>query len=251
MKIVVIGGTGLIGAQLCNLLREQGHDVLAASPNTGVNTITGQGLQAALQGAEVVVDVANSPSFEDAAVLEFFQASGRNLFAAEKAAGVKHHVALSVVGTERMLDSGYFRAKMAQEQLIKESGVPYSILRATQFFEFMGAIAHSGAQGDTVRLTPAALQPVASADVAAALAKIAVQAPTGQMVEVAGPDRQPLFSFVKTYLAHNQDSREVVADDNATYFGAPINDQSLTPGNNPIIGPTHFEAWLKNGTASR
>ncbi|MDQ0122971.1 uncharacterized protein YbjT (DUF2867 family) [Pseudomonas lini] len=249
MKIVVIGGTGLIGTQLCNLLREEGHDVLPASPNTGVNTITGEGLQAALQRADVVVDVANSPSFEDAAVLEFFQTSGRNLFAAEKAAGVKHHVALSVVGTERMLDSGYFRGKMAQEQLIKESGVPYSILRATQFFEFIGPIAHSGAKGDTVRLTTAALQPVASADVAAALAKIAVAAPSGQTAEVAGPDRQPLVSFVKAYLQHNQDPREVIADDTATYYGAPIDDQSLTPGANPIIGPTRFGAWLKSGSA--
>ncbi|KAA0980376.1 SDR family oxidoreductase [Pseudomonas sp. ANT_H12B] len=251
MKIVVIGGTGLIGTQLCDLLRAGGHDVVAASPNTGVNTITGEGLQAALQGADAVVDVANSPSFEDAAVLEFFETSGRNLFAAEKAAGVKHHVALSVVGTERMLDSGYFRAKMAQEELIKKSGVPYSILRATQFFEFVGAIAQSGAQDNTVRLTSAALQPVASADVAAALAKIAVGAPTGQTAEVAGPDRQPLVSFAKTYLQHNQDPREVITDDKATYFGAPINDQSLTPGAHPIIGATHFDAWLKSGSTQR
>jgi len=251
MKIVVIGGTGLIGTQLCNLLRERGHDVLTASPNTGVNTVTGEGLQAALLGASVVVDVANSPSFEDSAVLDFFEVSGRNLLAAEKVAGVQHHVALSVVGTERMLDSGYFRAKMAQEKLIKDSGVPYSILRATQFFEFMGAIAHSGIQGDTVRLTSAALQPVASADVATALAKIAVEAPTRQTAEVAGPDRQPLVSFVKTYLQHNQDPREVISDDQATYFGAPINDQSLTPGANPIIGATHFDAWLKSGAPQR
>ncbi|GLZ87656.1 LysR family transcriptional regulator [Metapseudomonas resinovorans] len=251
MKIVVIGGTGLIGTQLCNNLRQQGHEVLPASPNTGVNAVTGEGLQAALQGADVVVDVANSPSFEDAAVLAFFEASGRNLAAAEKAAGVKHHLALSVVGTERMLSSGYFLAKMAQEKLIKESGVPYSILRATQFFEFVGAIAHSGTEGNSVRLPPAALQPIASADVAAALTNIAVQPPSNQTTEVAGPDRKPMGWFVKAYLDHNNDQREVIADAGATYFGAPVDDQSLTPGANPIIGATHFEEWLKQAAAPR
>ncbi|KOX99088.1 SDR family oxidoreductase [Pseudomonas nunensis] len=245
MKIVVIGGTGLIGTQLCNNLRQRGHDVLAGSPSTGINALTGEGLDAALAGAEVVVDVANSPSFEDTAVLEFFETSGRNLFAAEKAAGVKHHVALSVVGTERMLDSGYFRAKMAQEKLIKDSGIPYSILRATQFFEFIGAIAQSGEQGNSTRLPAADLQPIASADVAAALANIAEQPPTNQTQEVAGPDRLPIASFVKTYLKHNDDPREVISDAEATYFGAPIDDRSLTPGANPIVGATHFDAWLK------
>jgi uncharacterized protein YbjT (DUF2867 family) len=245
MKIVVIGGTGLIGTQLCNNLRQRGHDVLAGSPSTGINALTGEGLDAALSGAEVVVDVANSPSFEDAAVLEFFETSGRNLFAAEKAAGVKHHVALSVVGTERMLDSGYFRAKMAQEKLIKDSGIPYSILRATQFFEFIGAIAQSGEQGNSTRLPAADLQPIASADVAAALADIAEQPPTNQTQEVAGPERLPIASFVKTYLQHNDDPREVISDAEATYFGAPIDDRSLTPGANPIVGATHFDAWLK------
>ncbi|KPN89839.1 SDR family oxidoreductase [Pseudomonas nunensis] len=245
MKIVVIGGTGLIGTQLCNNLRQRGHDVLAGSPSTGINALTGEGLDAALAGAEVVVDVANSPSFEDTAVLEFFETSGRNLFAAEKAAGVKHHVALSVVGTERMLDSGYFRAKMAQEKLIKDSGIPYSILRATQFFEFIGAIAQSGEQGNSTRLPAADLQPIASADVAAALAKIAEQPPTNQTQEVAGPDRLPIASFVQTYLQHNDDPREVISDAEATYFGAPIDDRSLTPGANPIIGAIHFDAWLK------
>ena len=251
MKIVVIGGTGLIGTQLCERLREGGHDVLPASPKSGVNAVTGEGLQAALQGADVVADVANSPSFEDAAVLEFFEKSGRNLGAAEKAVGVKHHVALSVVGTERMLESGYFRAKMAQEELIKKAGVPYSILRATQFFEFIGAIAQSGAQGDSVRLTSAALQPVASADVAAALATLAVAAPTNKTSEVAGPDKQPLASFAKAWLQHNQDQRKVIIDDNAGYFGAIINDQSLTPtpGANPIVGKTHFDQWLKSAGA--
>ncbi|BAN48801.1 SDR family oxidoreductase [Metapseudomonas resinovorans] len=251
MKIVVIGGTGLIGSQLCNNLRQKGHEVLAASPKSGVNAVTGEGLQAALQGAQVVVDVANSPSFEDAAVLEFFEQSGRNLAVAEKAAGVKHHVALSVVGTERMLGSGYFRAKMAQEKLIKSSGVPYSILRATQFFEFIGAIAYSGTQGDSVRLPDAALQPIASADVAAALADVALQAPGNQTREVAGPERRPIAYFVKTYLQHNGDQREVVADAEATYFGAPIDDQSLTPGADPILGPTHFDAWLRTSATAR
>lgn len=251
MKIVVIGGTGLIGTQLCNNLRQRGHEVLAGSPNTGVNTITGEGLQVALAGAEVVVDVANSPSFEDAPVLEFFETSGRNLAAAEKAAGVKHHVALSVVGTDRMLASGYFRAKMAQEKLIKESGVPYSILRATQFFEFIGAIAQSGVQGNSIRLPAAEFQPIASADVATALTKIAEQPPTNQTEEVAGPDRQPMVWFAKAYLKHNEDPREVISDVEATYFGAPIDDRSLTPGTNPLIGATRFETWLKNSAAPR
>lgn len=246
MKIVVIGGTGLIGTQLCNNLRQHGHDVLAGSPSTGLNALTGEGLDAALAGAEVVVDVANSPSFEDAAVLEFFETSGRNLFAAEKAAGVKHHVALSVVGTELMLDSGYFRAKMAQEKLIKASGIPYSILRATQFFEFISAIAQSGNEGNTTRLPAADLQPIASADVAAALADIAEQPPTRQTEEVAGPERLPIVSFVKAFLKHNDDPREVIADAEATYFGAAIDDESLTPGVDPIIGATRFDAWLKN-----
>nr|WP_218646510.1 NAD(P)H-binding protein [Pseudomonas umsongensis] len=239
----------MIGTQLCKLLREGGHDVVPATPSTGVNAVTGEGLQAALQGADVVVDVANSPSFEDAAVLEFFEKSGRNLAAAEKAAGVKHHVALSVVGTERMLESGYFRAKMAQEELIKNAGVPYSILRATQFFEFIGAIVQYSMQGDTARLTSAALQPIASADVAAAMAKIAVAAPTGKIEEVAGPDKQPLVSFAKTYLQHNGDPREVITDDSAGYYGAVINDQSLTPGANPILGKIHFDQWLKSTSA--
>lgn len=251
MKIVVIGGTGLIGTQVCNNLRQRGHDVLPASPNTGVNAVTGEGLQAALQGADVVVDVANSPSFEDAAAMEFFEKSGRNLFAAEKAAGVKHHVALSVVGTERLLVMGYFRAKLAQEKLIKDAGVPYSLLRATQFFEFIGAIAQSGTEGNSIRLPAAAFQPIASADVAAALAEIAVQPPSNQMVEVAGPDKKPMVSFITAYLRHNGDPREVIADDKATYFGVPIDDKSLTPGANPILGPTHFEAWLKQSAPPR
>ncbi|WP_166363398.1 SDR family oxidoreductase [Pseudomonas akapageensis] len=251
MKIVVIGGTGLIGSQVCNNLRQQGHDVLAGAPSTGVNAVTGEGLQAALVGAEVVVDVANSPTFDDAPAMAFFEESGRNLFAAEKAAGVKHHVALSVVGTERLLAMGYFRAKLAQEKLIEDSGVPYSLLRATQFFEFIGAIAETCAQGNSIRLPAAAFQPIASADIAATLAKIAVQPPSNRMVEVAGPDKQPMTWFVKAYLQQKNDPREAIADPAATYFGVPIDDQSLTPGANPIIGPTHFEAWLKNTAAAR
>ncbi len=245
MKVVVIGGTGLIGTQLCNNLRAKGHVVLAASPRTGVDALTGAGLGPALQGAEVVVDVSNSPSFEDAAALSFFETCGRNLFAAEKAAGVGHHIALSVVGTERMLDSGYFRAKMAQEELIKRSGVPYTLLRATQFYEFMAGIAYSGAEGNQVRLTNAALQPVASADVAQALADIAELAPANRTLEVAGPERLPLVEFVRTYLQYNQDPREVIADPQATYFGAPIDDRSLTPDDDARLGAIHFQTWLK------
>jgi len=247
MKIVVIGGTGLIGSQLCKNLRDLGHDAVAAAPSTGINTLTGEGLPEALQVADVVVDVANSPSFEDIEVLHFFETSGRTLLAAEAAAGVRHHVALSVVGTERMLESGYFRAKMAQEKIIKDSGIPYSILRATQFFEFMGAIAQSGIQqGNSIHLTSATLQPIAAFDVAEALTKIAVQAPINKTVEVAGPERKPLVEFVKLFLQHSNDPRKAIPDDTATYFGAPINDQSLTPGSNPIIGPTRFKTWLKN-----
>lgn len=245
MKIVVIGGTGLIGAQLCAILRTKGHKVLAASPSTGVNALTAEGLEQALEGAAVVVDVANSPSFEDAAALAFFETSGRNLFAAEKACGVGHHIALSVVGTERMLESGYFRAKMAQEHLIKQSGEPYTILRATQFYEFMGAIAYSGIDGNRVCLTTVALQPVASADVAQALADLVEQAPGNRTVEVAGPERKPLVEFVRSYLEHNHDSREVIADPQATYFGAPIDDRSLTPEDGARIGAIRFQSWLQ------
>ncbi|KDN98799.1 SDR family oxidoreductase [Pseudomonas donghuensis] len=251
MKIVVIGGTGLIGTQLCNNLRANGHKVLAASPRTGVDTLTGEGLEQALQGTDVVVDVANSPSFEDAAVLAFFQTSGRNLLAAEQKAAVGHHIALSVVGTERMQDSGYFRAKLAQEQLIKASNRPYTILRATQFFEFMGAIAYSGAEGNCVRLANATLQPVASSDVALTLANLVEQAPANRTLEVAGPDRLPLADFVRSYLQHNQDAREVITDPAATYFGAPINDCSLTPDAGAIVGSLHFQTWLKTTAVQR
>jgi len=246
MKFVIIGGSGLIGSKVCKNLQDLGHEVISASPSSGINVISGEGLADALKGADVVVDVANSPSFEDHAALHFFETAGHNLFAAEKVAGTKHHVALSVVGTERMLDSGYFRAKMAQEKLIKASGVPYTILRATQFFEFIGAIAYSGREdGNTIHLSSAALQPVASVDVAAALTAIAQQAPINQTVEVAGPDRRPIVEFVSEYLKHTNDPREAVPDDTVPYFGAPINDKSLIPGDNPIVGATRFEDWLE------
>ena len=244
MKIVVIGGSGLIGTKLVSRLRQKGHEVVAASPNSGVNTITGEGLADALAGAQVVVDVANSPSFEDQAVLEFFQTSGRNLLAAEAVAGVKHHVALSVVGADRLPDSGYLRAKFAQEKLIKASKIPYTIVRSTQFFEFVNGIAQSGTVGQTVRLSPALLQPIASDDVAAALADATLGAPVNGTIEIAGPERLPLDELARRYLSANQDPRHVVADANARYFGAEINDQSLTPGDNPRLGSIRFEEWL-------
>jgi uncharacterized protein YbjT (DUF2867 family) len=249
MKIVIIGGTGLIGTKLANRLRDKGHEVVAASPNTGVNTITGEGLAEALAGAHIVVDVANSPSFEDKAVLEFFETSGRNLLAAEAKAGVKHHVALSVVGTDRNPDSGYLRAKLAQEKLIKAAKIPYTILRSTQFFEFAGAIAQSASDGKTVRLSPAFFQPIVSDDVADALADVTLAAPVNGTVEVAGPERIAMDEFVRRFLTAKKDPREVIADVHARYFGAEINDQSLTPGANPRIGATRFQDWLSRSVA--
>jgi uncharacterized protein YbjT (DUF2867 family) len=246
MKIVVIGGSGLIGKKLIPLLRERGHEAVSASPSSGVNTITGEGLAEALAGADVVVDVTNAPSWEDKAVLEFFETSTRNILAAEAAAGVKHHVALSVVGTERLLDSGYFPAKLAQEKLIKASGIPYTILRATQFFEFVGAIVQSGTDGDAIRLSPALIQPIASDDVAAALADVAVAPPVNGTLEVAGPEPFPLDKLAQKYLAAKGDSRKVIADVHATYFGAAINDRSLTPGEHPRLGAVRFENWLSH-----
>jgi uncharacterized protein YbjT (DUF2867 family) len=251
MKIVVIGGSGLIGSNVVGRLRQKGHDVVAASPNTGVNTITGEGLAEALAGAQVVVDVANSPSFEDRAVLEFFETSGRNLLAAEAAAGVGHHLALSVVGADRLPESGYLRAKMAQEMLIKSSRIPYTILRATQFFEFVNSIIQSGADGDVVRLSPAQLQPIASDDVAAALADLAVGRPLNGMVEVAGPERIPLDKIARKVFAATADKRKVIADVHARYFGAELNDQSLTAGEKPRIGSIYFEDWLRRSMAQR
>jgi len=244
MKIVVIGGSGLIGTKLVNNLRQHDHEVVAASPSSGVNILTGEGLAEALTGAQVVVDVANSPSFEDKAVLEFFETAGRNLLAAEAAAGVGHHVALSVVGTDRLLTSGYFRAKMAQENLIKASKIPYTILRSTQFFEFVGGIAQSATDGQTVRLSPALVQPVVSDDVAAALADVAVEEPLNGTVELAGPEPIRLDELVRRFLSANRDARKVTTDVHARYFGTELNDQSLTPGDNPRIGPTRFEDWL-------
>ena len=244
MKIVVIGGSGLIGSKLVNNLRQIGHEVVAASPNTGVNTITGEGLDEALAGAEVVVDVANSPSFEDKAVLEFFETSGRNLLAAEISAGVKHHIALSVVGIERLSDSGYMRAKMAQEKLIKESGVPYTIVHSTQFFEFLGGIAQSATDGETIRLSPAFFQPISSDDVAAALTEVAVGTPVNGTIEIAGPEPVQIAELVQQYLSLKKDPRKVIADVNARYFGALLNEETLLPGERAHFYPTTFDAWL-------
>ncbi|MDX0600020.1 NAD(P)H-binding protein [Sinorhizobium medicae] len=244
MKIVVIGGTGLIGSKLVGNLRERGHDVLAAAPNTGVNTITREGLAEALNGADVVVDVANAPVWEDKAVLDFFETSGRNLLAAEAAAGVRHHIALSIVGSERLPDNGYFRAKVAQENLIKASGIPYTILRATQFFEFVGGIAQSATVGQEIRLSPALIQPIASDDVAEALADVAVALPVNGTIEIAGPEAIPLDELVRRFLRATEDQRKVLPDVHARYFGAVLDDQSLTPGDNPRIGAIRFEDWL-------
>jgi len=248
MKIVVVGGSGLIGSKLVETLRQKGHEVLAASPNSGVDTLTGEGVAEALEGAAVVVDVANSPTFEDKAVLDFFQTSGRNLLAAEARAGVRHHVALSVVGADRLPESGYLRAKVAQERLIEASGIPYTILRSTQFFEFIGRIADSAADGDVIRLSPALLQPIASDDVVAALADLAVGPPLNGTVEVAGPDALPLDKFARKVLSARRDKRRVIADVHARYFGTELDDRSLTPGEHPRFGPTGFDAWLGRGS---
>src|SRR5438094_2143108 len=245
MKIVVIGGSGLIGKKVVMNLRQHGHEVVAASPPSGVNTVTGEGLAQALAGAQVVVDVANAPSWEDKAVMAFFETSGRNLLAAEPAAGVGQHVALSVVGTDRLLASGYFRAKMAQESLIKASPVPYTIVRATQFFEFVGGIAQSATEGQSVRLPPALMQPIAADDVAAILADIAAGEPLNGMVEMAGPEPIRMDELVRRYLTATRDARTVTTDPNARYYGIEVNDRSLTPGDNPRIGPTRFEEWLR------
>ena len=244
MKIVVIGGTGLIGSKLVDSLRRQGHDVVAASPSTGVNTITGEGVAETVAGAQVVVDVASSPSFEDKAVLEFFETSGRNLLAAEKVAGVGHHVALSVVGSERSPESGYLRAKLAQERLIGTSSIPYTILRATQFFELVGRIAQSSAVGQTVRVSLALLQPIASDDVVAALADVAVGSPVNGVVEVAGPEKIPLDDLVGAFLRATDDSHQVVSDVHARHFGMELNDRSLTAGEGARLGATRFPDWL-------
>lgn len=244
MKIVIIGGTGLIGTKTAERLRNKGHEVVAASPNTGVNTITGEGLAEALGNAEVVIDLANSPSFEDKAVLEFFQTSGRNLIAAEKKAGVKHHVALSIVGTDRLPDSGYLRAKVAQEKIIREAGIPYTILRSTQFMEFLGGIAQSGTVGDTARLSTGNLQPIASDDVADFVAEAALAAPANGIIEIAGPERARLCDFVARYLKAVGDTRTVVPDPEAPYFGTKLEAGSLVSDDNPRIGRIGFDRWF-------
>lgn len=250
MKIVVIGGTGLIGSKLVTRLRARGHEVLAASPNSGVNTITGEGLAEALAGASVVVDVANSPSFEDKAVLEFFETAGRNLLAAEAVAGVTHHIALSVVGTDRLQASGYFRAKLAQERLIKASPIPYTIVHSTQFFEFLGGIAQGAAVGNTIRLSHAAIQPITSDDVADAMTDITFGQPLNATIEIAGPERVPLSDLMSRYLKAINDLREVVADPSALYFGAQLNDQSLVPASDARIFTHSFADWISQRAAA-
>ena len=244
MKIVVIGGSGLIGKKVVMNLRQRGHEVVAASPSSGVNTVTGEGLAQALAGARVVVDVANAPSWEDNAVLAIFETSGRNLLAAEAAAGVGHHVALSVVGTDRLLASGYFRAKMAQEKLIKASPIPYTIVRATQFFEFVGGIAQAATEGQTVRLPPVLMQPIASDDVAAVVAEVALTEPLNGTFDLAGPEPIRQDDLVRQFLKATGDARTVVTDPKALYYGITVNDQSLTPGEHPRLGPTRFRDWL-------
>ena len=249
MKIVVIGGTGLIGSKLVKKLREQGHEATAASPNTGVNTITGEGLAEALKGASVVVDVSNSPSWEDAAVLKFFETSTRNLLAEEAAAGVGHHVALSVVGTDLLSESGYFRGKIAQEKLIEESSVPYTIVRATQFFEFIKGLADISMVDNKVHLPPVLFQPMAADDVAAGVAKVAVGSPVNGTVEIAGPEEFRVDELVRRRLAALRDAREVIADPNALYSGARLSERTLVPGKNARLGETRFETWQTQSAA--
>jgi uncharacterized protein YbjT (DUF2867 family) len=249
MKIIVIGGSGLIGSKVVSKLREHGHEAVAASPNSGVNTITGEGLAEALKGASVVVDVSNSPSWEATAVMQFFQTSTRNLLSAEAAAGVGHHVALSVVGAERMPGNTYMPAKIAQESAIQASATPYTIIRATQFFEFVGAIADSGMVDGTVRLPPTQFQPIAADDVGSAVAGIAEALPLNSTIEIAGPERKPLEQFVHILFAAKKDARPVITDPNALYFEARVDDGSLVPGSDPQLGKTYFEDWLAHGSA--
>ena len=246
IKVVVIGGTGLIGKKVVMNLGQRGHEVVAASPSSGVNTVTGEGLAQALAGAQVVVDVSNAPNWEDNAVLAFFETSGRNLLVAEAAAGVGHHVALSVVGIDRLLASGYFRAKLAQEKLIKASSVPYTIVRATHFFEFVGAIAQLATEGQTVRLPPVMMQPIASDDVAAVVADVALAEPLNGTIELAGPEPIRQDDLVRRFLNATGDPRTVITDPQALYYGNAVNDQSLTPGDNPRLGSTGFEDWLSH-----
>lgn len=248
MEIVVIGGSGLIGSKLVTNLREHGHEVVAASPASGVDTLTGEGLAPALEGASVVVDVSNSPSFEDAAVLAFFETSTRNVLAAEATAGVGHHVALSVVGTERLSESGYFRAKIAQEELIESSSIPYSIVHATQFFEFVDRIADAATDGNTVRLAPALVQPMAAEDVASAVARVAVGAPVNGIIEIAGPQQFRLDELVRRSLSARHDSRDVITDAYARYFGAELHEHTLVPADDAQLAQTRFDHWLSQST---
>jgi uncharacterized protein YbjT (DUF2867 family) len=245
MKIVVIGGTGLIGSKVVEKLKQKGHEVIAASPKSGINTITGEGLKEAMAGAQVVIDLTNSPSFEDKAALEFFETSGRNLLAAEAAAGVRHHVALSIVGTDRMPDNGYFRAKVAQEKLIEASGIPYAVIRSTQFLEFLGGIAASSADGNIVRLSPGLFQPIAADDVAAIVAGVALAAPRNGIVEIAGPERAPFNEIVARYLKAVGDPREVVSDPEARYFGGRVEERSLVPLGEARLGRIGLDEWLR------
>ena len=248
MKIVVIGGTGLIGSKTVAILRQGGHEVVAASPNSGVNTITGEGVKEAVAGAQVVIDLANSPSFEDKAVLEFFETAGRNLLPAEVAAGVRHHVALSIVGTDRS-DNGYFHAKVAQEKLIEASGVPYTIIRSTQFMEFLRGIADEGTKGNTVRLSPGLFQPIAADDVAAIVADVALAAPRNGIVEIAGPERAPFNEIVTRYLKAVGDRRQVVRDPEARYWGGRVEERSLVPLGEARLGRIGFDEWLRRSQA--
>ncbi|MEV0388502.1 SDR family oxidoreductase [Nonomuraea sp. NPDC050643] len=251
MKIVVIGGTGLIGSKLVAKLGEHGHEAVAASPNTGVDTLTGEGLAEVLAGAQVVVDVSNSPSFEAKAVLEFFETSTSNLLAAEAAAGVGHHVALSVVGTERMPDNGYFRAKIAQEELIQKSGIPYSLVHATQFFEFVKAIADTATEGDTVRMAPVRFQPIAGDEVAQAVGRVAVGAPLNGRTEVAGPDQFQMDDFFRDALAGWGDSRKVVTDPDAQYFGSTPGERTLVPDDGATLGTIHYRDWAAQNATGK
>jgi uncharacterized protein YbjT (DUF2867 family) len=249
MKIVVIGGTGLIGSKVVEKLKQKGHQAVAAAPKTGVNTITGEGLKEAMAGAQVVIDVANSPSFEDKPVLDFFETSGRNLLAAEAATGIQHHVALSIVGIDRS-DNGYFRAKVAQEKLIKASGIPYTIVRATQFLEFLGAIADSSGDRNIVRLPPCLFQPIAADDVAATVADVALAAPRNGMVEIAGPERAPFNEIVARYLKAVGDPREVVRDPEARYWGGRVEERSLVPLGEARLGRIGLEDWVRGSRAA-
>ena len=249
MKIVVIGGTGLIGSKLVTKLDEHGHQAVPAAPNTGVNTLTGEGLSEVLEAAQIVVDVSNSPDWDDDAVMHFFQTSSRNLLAAEAAAGVGHHIALSVVGTDRLTESGYFRAKLAQEELIEGSSIPYSIVHATQFFEFINGIADQATDGNTVRLPSALIQPMAAEDVASAVAQVAVAPPLNGMVEIAGPQQFRLDELIRGALAAGNDPREVMTDPHAPYYGIAVSERTLLPGADARIGDTRFDDWLSHSQA--